>query len=287
MIKPLLQGTSDRPLYRQLSDRLRADVAALRPGDRIPSEPELARQLGVSRFTVAKAIEALVDDGLLFRRQGKGTFVATPPVKRAPGYLRSFTEAVLAAGRQARSELLFFGPVEWTPGSPYPEREKLVGLDRLRFVDGMAIAIHRSVLSAATVADIGLTRAIAADPVFSLYQMFDRAGLSVVRGVEQLSARRPNGTERRLLRLADDAAVMAVRRASYAEDGRLLDFVSTVYDGQRYSYEALLLRDPNLGGARATKPAQESRHGEVVVHLQDFGPRLGLWDSDLGGGSGG
>jgi len=62
---------------------------------------------------VTRAIEILVDEGLIRRRQGRGSFVATPSLHRAPFYLSSFTEAVSAQGRKASHRLLRFGPVEW------------------------------------------------------------------------------------------------------------------------------------------------------------------------------
>ena len=63
-----LDWESRRPLYRQLVDWLRADVARKAAGERIDSEPQLAEQFGVSRFTVVRAIEILVDEGLIRRR---------------------------------------------------------------------------------------------------------------------------------------------------------------------------------------------------------------------------
>ena len=126
-----LQSTSDRPLYRQLVDWLRADLATKAPGDRIDSEPQLAKRFGVSRFTVTRAIEILVDEGLVNRRQGLGSFVAAPPLKRTPSYLLSFTEAVQSQGRFASHRLLNFGPVLWREGLPYPEGSPLIALDGL------------------------------------------------------------------------------------------------------------------------------------------------------------
>jgi GntR family transcriptional regulator len=61
---------SDEPLYAQLTSMLRDRIAGMRPGEKIWSEPSLARELGVSRFTVARAIEQLARDGLVVRRQG-------------------------------------------------------------------------------------------------------------------------------------------------------------------------------------------------------------------------
>ncbi|MDA8247946.1 MAG: GntR family transcriptional regulator, partial [Rhodospirillales bacterium] len=80
----MLDSSLDRPLYRQLTDRLRQKVARQRPGERIPSEPELAQSLGISRFTVTRAIETLVDEGVLVPRQRKRTSVPAPPPNRTP-----------------------------------------------------------------------------------------------------------------------------------------------------------------------------------------------------------
>ena len=119
-----LQTTSDRPLYLQVVDSLRVDIANKAPGDKIDSEPQLSKRFGVSRFTVTRAIEILVDEGLISRRQGLGTFVAAPPLKRAPSYLSSFSEAISSAGRIASHRVLAFGPAPWREGLPYREDER-------------------------------------------------------------------------------------------------------------------------------------------------------------------
>src|SRR5262245_58231316 len=122
------------PLYVQIAEKLREEISRLDSGTRIASEPQLAKEWGVSRFTVARAVEQLVDEGLITRRQGSGTFVAEAPLRRAPGYLLSFTEAVEAAGHKATHRLLAFEPVGWYVGLPYPRGAGLMLLDRLRFV---------------------------------------------------------------------------------------------------------------------------------------------------------
>jgi GntR family transcriptional regulator len=240
----VLDSSLDRPLYRQLTDRLRQEVARRRPGERIASEPELAHDLGISRFTVAKAIGALVGEGLLVRRQGKGTFVAAPPLQRTPVGLRSFTEAVRATGRHASSTLLDFRAAAWSPEAGYPPGEALFLLERLRWVDGQPMALHRSLLAASLVARTGLTRAVAAAADFSLYEFLAANGLPIERGIESLSARRATAVERGHLRLPMLGVVMVVVRRSFAADGRLLDAVEAVHDSRRYSYQALLQRDP-------------------------------------------
>lgn len=270
----ILKIDDGRPLYRRLSDDLRAEIAALKPGDRIASEPELAQRLNVSRFTVAKAIEGLVDEGLLVRRQGKGTYVAAQPLKRLPGQLRSFTDSVVAAGRRPRSELIAFGPVAWTPDAPYPAEQGLVRLDRLRFADGAPVAIHHSLLSEAVSDELGLSAALVGKPDFSLYRQLERAGLALDHCVEELTARLPRPEERDLLRLGATSVVMVIQRQTYGVGGRLLDCVAAIHDCRHYSYQALLMREPHRGVPPAFA-MEESENGKVVPGAQRFGPRFG------------
>jgi len=207
-----LDWESERPLYRQLVDWLRVDIEHKAAGERIDSEPQLAERFGISRFTAARAIEMLVDEGLIRRRQGLGSFVAPPSLHRPPSYLSSFTEAVEAQARRASHRLLRFGPVEWREDLPYPEDSTLIGTDRLRLVDREPTAIHRSVIDAEIAHRIGLTRRVAAARGFSLYRLFDQAGLKIERGIETLRARLATVVEARLLEIGDEPVVMAVRR---------------------------------------------------------------------------
>ena len=265
-------GVRSGPLYVQIAEKLREEISSLDSGTRIASEPQLAREWGVSRFTVARAVEQLVDEGLITRRQGSGTFVAEAPLRRAPGYLLSFTEAVEAAGHKATHQVLAFDPIDWYEGLPYPRGADLVLLDRLRFVDGHAAARHRSVLSAELVAATGLTREIAARSSFSLYRFFDQHGLSVHSAREQLVAQSASADDRRLLGLKRGAVVVAVIRHSFTGNGMPLDAVSATYDARRYSYEARLVRAQ--GNSSAWERDHEDRNRDRLGHI---GPRLGPW----------
>ncbi len=264
------------PLYRQIAEKLRDEIGTMELGARIPSEPDLARAWRVSRFTVARAVESLVDEGLITRRQGSGSFVAEAPLRRQPGYLLSFTEAVSAAGHAAEHRLLALEPTDWREGLPYDEAAPVVLLDRLRLVDGIAMARHRSVLSAELVEATGLTRAIAAEPDFSLYRFFEDRGLTVHYATERLFARAAAPEERELLDLADAAVVVAVDRQSFAADGTPLDAVEATYDARRYSYEAQLLRRPRFEKGTFQK---ENDNAEIPDTAGGHnGPRIGQWN---------
>ncbi len=269
-----MRQTQDHPLYMRIAEDLRARIAALSPGDRIPSEPQLARDWGVSRFTVARAVGQLADEGHIVRRQGKGSFVAEAPLRRVPGYLLSFTEAARAAGHKSSHRLLSFGPAEWRPGLPYDRGSRLVLADRLRFVDGQAVARHRSILSAELMDRIGLTEKVMRAPDFSLYGFFDRSELQASHADERLVARLASKDERHVLKLPANAVVVAVTRHSFAADGTALDAVDAVYDARGYSYEARLVRqhEPNVNssGENGNEDLNSDRGNQL-------GPRLGPW----------
>ena len=270
------EDKSDRPLYRQISDRLRSMAASMQPEERLPSETELARELAVSRFTVARAIEELVDDGLIYRRQGAGTFVASPALKRTPAELLSFTEAVNASGHSVTNELLAFAPTEWRHGLPYGRGEALIAFERLRLVDGIPAATHRSVLTAETAVRIGLDDTCASAPETSLYRLFATAGMAVDSGVERLGARLATRAESTLLKLGTDEVVVAVERISYAVDGRPLDFVEALYDAHRFGYESRIVRrHPAAEDVGFTQGVQAN--GSKDALSQGLGSRHGPW----------
>lgn len=269
---------SHAPRYLQIAEALRVRIVSMDPGARLPSEPQLAKEFGVSRFTVTRAVEVLMEEGLITRRQGSGTFVAEAPLRRAPGYLLSFTEAVAASGHKSSHRLLAYGPTQWVRGMPYKRDEELVMLDRLRLVDDVAVARHRSVLSKALVQRIGLTEAHLSDPQFSLYNHLEGKGLSAHSATERLIACTAEPDDRTLLGLARGGVVIAVNRNSFAADGTVLDSVSAIYDARRYSYEAQLVRQHRSGN---TLNIQENDHDpQTFIGDGHAGPRLGPWTGD-------
>ncbi len=100
--------TSGVPLYFQLRNILRDRIinGEFKADERIPPEIELCRRYGVSRITVRKAIEALVQEELIYTRQGKGTFVTPQKLRRRLPRLYSFTEDIRELGLQPSSSIV-------------------------------------------------------------------------------------------------------------------------------------------------------------------------------------
>ena len=143
-----LEKKSQSPLYQQLMSRLKNDIVAgvYAPGARIPSEQVLCDTYGVSRVTVRKAMLDLVQEGLLVRRQGKGTFVAQERIQRNLQQITSFSDACRRNGHTAGARLV---SAELTEASA-EDAEKLglmpgsrvVEIIRLRLCDGEPVMLE-------------------------------------------------------------------------------------------------------------------------------------------------
>ncbi len=239
-----------QPRYLMLAENLRnlIESGAFKPGDRLPSETQLCADHGVSRGTVVRAIEQLVGDGIVHRRQGAGSFVARPSLHRRAGNLLSFTESAAGEGKQSQQSLIAF-----KAASPEQVREfdcdgPAVYLCRLRSLDGLPCAIHRSTVPVHVARRInalnGKDDAALNESAFSLYNALDQAGFMVREARERVTTRLANAEETRLLGLNDPAAVMVVFRRSYDGSGRLVEAVEAVYHGEYYTYDMRLVSAP-------------------------------------------
>lgn len=143
-----LEKKSQSPLYQQLMHRLKNDIGAgvYPAGGRIPSEQVLCDTYGVSRVTVRKAILDLVQEGLLVRKQGKGTFVAGERLRRDLKHVTSFTEACAQRGQQSDTRLI---SAQLIPASEedarlldLPEGAQVLELCRLRLSNGEPVMLE-------------------------------------------------------------------------------------------------------------------------------------------------
>lgn len=240
------QRSPAQPLYVRLAEQLREGILSKRwnPGDTLPSEPELCAQHSVSRGTVVKAIELLIQEGLVQRKQGSGTFVSKPTLHRQPGFLMSFSEAVRQQNRAPSQKLLELSHLSPAEAREYGCTTPMVRLLRLRLVDGIPWAIHDCVLPVSVAKRLaefaeGDQQALHA-PDFSIYAAYARAGLEVDHAEETLVARLATAQEAKLLGIKRNSALMTIHRKSFDARGDLLEIVESDYPGETYSYQARL-----------------------------------------------
>lgn len=234
--------TTPTPAYLEIAGYLRELIGAAEPGDRLPSDAELCRRFGVSRMTARQAVQLLVNEDLIYRRRGKGTFVAARMVPRLLGSPLSFSESMRRRGLRASSRVLAAGMVD-----PQPAESKALGLaegqqvallERLRLADDLPMAIERALVtpSCAAVLDDDLERG-------SLHAAFERLGRIPMQAYARVSARRVTARERRLLALDAGEVVLSERRIISDQNGIPLEHTETRYAASRYEFEAVLRRN--------------------------------------------
>ena len=146
----MLKQDAITPLYVQLMEELETSIrnGVYKPGDKIMTEAEMAKEYGVSLITVRKAVGSLMEKGLVVRKQGKGTFVTKPKYSRNMKKLQSFTEMCEQMGVKPGAQVLenrlimadkkVAGRLGIEPGS------NVVYISRLRLVDGEPVQVEKS-----------------------------------------------------------------------------------------------------------------------------------------------
>jgi GntR family transcriptional regulator len=232
------QSEAAGPLYLRLQDVLRRAIEQrqLKPQDALPPERDLARDFGVSRITVRKALDGLVAEGLLTRRQGAGTFVAGR-VEKQFAKLTSFSEDMIARGRAPSSEWLLRAR-----GAVTPDESLTLGLSpgtpvyrfhRIRFADGAPMALEQSTIAGDCLADVDAVRD-------SLYAALDAAGNRPVRALQRLRAVLFNREQAGLLQVSAGAPGLFIERRGFLEDGRAVEMTHSWYRGDAYDFVAEL-----------------------------------------------
>ena len=233
--------TTNQPRYEAIATTLRELVATSEPGARMPSDAELCARFGVSRMTARQAVQLLVQEELIYRVRGHGTFVAPRKVPRLLGSPLSFTESMRARGVTASSRVLDFRQIDAAPKDvaalEIEMNERPVLLERLRFGDGVPMAIERAVITSrcAGVLEADMGRE-------SLHDVFERLGHRPTKAHATVSARRATSRERRLLELGSTGVVLAERRMISDQSDLPLEHTETRYAAERYEFEAVLYR---------------------------------------------
>jgi GntR family transcriptional regulator len=203
-------------LYLQIAALLREEISSglYEPSGKLPSEAELVKRFDVSRITVRLALDQLVEEKIVERKQGKGTYVSNKQLRHGLDTLRSFHESLVIQGLQPKMRLLSHQIVEipeTLKGAFGPNSDKNLLIERLHLVDDQPIALGESHLPA-EVATMNM-KAIEQQPSYMVIEAV--IGLKVVRADLSITAKLADEKYAKLLEIEIGMPLLIMKRLSY------------------------------------------------------------------------
>ena len=240
-----LDRKSPIPLHIQLAERLRESIIGgeYRPGDKLRTEKELGDQLGLSRVTVRSSLALLEREGWIVKRRGLGTFVCDP-IEQDLSSVQTTTDVVRARGLSETIAIASFGqvlaPKHVAKALGRPVNQRLLLVEKLHHDANGPIALVRCFLPPEIEAEAELLRTQPTVTTISLWEL--RLGVKIKAARHQIRAEpaEPNIAAR--LDLKAGSPVLVLDRISYAEDGKAMEYISSVYHWRRYRFSIVLPR---------------------------------------------
>ncbi len=238
-------------LYYQIVERLKQEIRerGLRPGDFLTTEEEVQSRFSVSRATARRALQELVDEGLVTRIIGKGTYVAQPKVNVELPSLLSFTEEIHRLGMVPGSRVIEVAVVEALESvASYLELEEeaqVLRVERVRYADGTPI-VH---LVDYIPLWVGLTPQD--DFSGSLYTLLESRGIPVDEAEHTIEASLANESLARNLEVPVGSSLLCFRRMTYDPRGRPIVYEEAACRSDLYRYTVRLKRNRSAKGAGA------------------------------------
>jgi GntR family transcriptional regulator len=230
--------------YIQIREALREEISSkrLQAGEKLPSEDELATQFGVSRMTVRQGVADLLEEGLLYRKHGVGTFVSQPQVSRDHSRLTNFFESSLANHVQASLRVLIseIKPVKLkiAKALDLDEGDLVIRIKSLQLVDDIPIAVHDAYVPYKLFPHL-LKEDL---ETRSIWDYMGQSGYPIKRAVQKLEAHEADEKLARLLGVDAGAPTLYKERTVYTEDGTPVEFTYCYNRGDRYSLTVTLSR---------------------------------------------
>lgn len=229
------------PLYFQVAQRLETAITSgeLPPGSRLDNEIAFADRLGLSRPTMRRAIQYLVEQGLLVRKRGVGTQVVHTKVRRSIE-LTSLHDDLAAAGQRPRTDVLYLAQVpadaDLARALQVPEGSTVTAVDRLRYAGEEPLALMHNDLpiDIGAVSEEDLRRG-------GLYALLRGRGMRLRVAAQTIGARAATAEEARQLGERRGTPLLTMTRTTYDDSGRIVEASAHLYRASLYAFEMTLV----------------------------------------------
>jgi GntR family transcriptional regulator len=232
------------PLYLQIKDYIRLNIqhGVFAVNERIPSERQLAEQFGVNRLTVSKALNELAQEGAVYSRVGKGTYVAPAKIDQALQSLTSFTQDMTGRGKRAASRVLHAAiepageeaakALMILPGA------EVVVLHRVRMADDQPIALEKSHVIYALCPGILDQHDFSGESLYAVLRT--EYNLHMTYAHQTIEARTAGDGERETLEAEPGLPILFITRVTYDHNDHPVEYVRSSYRGDRYKFYTIL-----------------------------------------------
>lgn len=233
------------PLYLKVSNSLKEDIlnGVYRVGELLPTEDELQEKFMTSRTTIRNAIGILEREGLVIRKQGKGTVVKEPKTAQNMNYITSFTETLkeknVAVETGSLTVELINPPTKIMTLLNLKKGEKVYLIQRLRVADGIPIAFMSNYILPRFTPNLTDKKNLLREK--GLYQILEEEyGLKLHRAVETIEAYNSGPLETDLLQVPEKTPLFHTIRITYLEEGTPFEVVISVIRADKYKYRVYL-----------------------------------------------
>ncbi|MFC1960959.1 GntR family transcriptional regulator [Chloroflexota bacterium] len=240
----MIKHDAPTPLYVQIQDYIQLNIenGVYSVDEKIPSERQLAAQFGVNRLTVSKAIHELAQDGLVYSRVGKGTFVAATKIRQPLQTLTGFTEDMHNRQKIASSRVLDAGvePVNEDVAkalSILPSTAVMV-LHRVRLANEKPMALEKATISHALCPNIIDNHDFSQESLYRVLQ--ENYNIQVAYAHQTIEARFAGADILEPLEAAANTPILFITRVTYTADDQPVEYVRSSYRGDRYKFHTIL-----------------------------------------------
>lgn len=231
-----IKRNSSQALFSQLEEIIRDGIenGLWDPGEAIPSERELSNMYGLSRMTVRRALDRLVSNGLLFRVDGKGTFVNEPKVSYQALSLAGLREQTIGIGQSPSAKLLgvekILAPMNIASVLNIKPDEPLYLIERVSFANEMPFALHRSYIPEKICPGL-LDSDLANNSLYALLKKYKN--ITISRASETLESALATDRESLFLNVPAGSPMFLLRITTFEANDKPIEFAKVIFRGDR------------------------------------------------------
>ncbi|MDN6625740.1 MAG: GntR family transcriptional regulator [Pisciglobus halotolerans] len=228
----------DKPIYIQIHNQIRKMIEKeqWQVGERIPSERDLARLFEVSRMTLRQAVQTLVDEGILERQIGSGTYVASQKVQEEMTGVESFTKTILSQGRIPTSKTISYhvkpASISESEQLKLKDETLVLRMERVRYADQLPICFEVATIPYHFIESLEKQEITA-----SLYKTLEeKQQLVMARAEQTVSAMMASERTAEYLGIKRGDPILRLKQITYSTADEPFEYVRTQYVGERFQF---------------------------------------------------